>query len=235
MKLSRFWERFLKIHRNADETLAPVDEISFAFCWGCLHFPHIFIQPLLLPPPFPQRVSLFRYPNKSDKAITDVSADDLDCLIIPGGFAPDYWRRHDTFKKLTKDAFEKGIPVAAICHGMYDASQRTLFLSNAIVSCTRLFPISLSPIPPYFFLFLHSLLTGPWMLVSAGVLKGRRATCFVAIKDDVANAGATYVEGEPVVVDGNLITSRTPDDLGAFCRAILKQLLAIKAKKDASA
>lgn len=67
---------------------------------------------------------------------------------------------------------------------------------------------------------------GPWLLVSAGVLKGKKATCFHAIKDDVANAGATYVEGEPVVVDGNLITSRTPDDLGEFCKAIIKQLKA---------
>jgi len=61
------------------------------------------------------------------------------------------------------------------------------------------------------------------MLCSAGILKGRRATCFFSIKDDVINAGAHYVD-EPVVVDGNLITSRVPDDLPAFCREILKKL-----------
>lgn len=64
---------------------------------------------------------------------------------------------------------------------------------------------------------------GPWVLVSAGVLKGRTATCFFAIKDDVVNAGAKYVDQE-VVRDGNLITSRTPADLPAFCREIIKAL-----------
>ncbi|HSW35680.1 MAG TPA: type 1 glutamine amidotransferase domain-containing protein [Candidatus Limnocylindrales bacterium] len=63
----------------------------------------------------------------------------------------------------------------------------------------------------------------PWMLASADLLRGKRATSVLAIKDDVVNAGAEYVDAE-VVVDGNLITSRTPDDLPAFCRAILKQL-----------
>jgi len=62
-----------------------------------------------------------------------------------------------------------------------------------------------------------------WVPISAGLLKGRRATCVRAIKDDVINAGATYAD-EPVVVDGNLISSRTPADLPAFCRAIIKAL-----------
>ena len=62
-----------------------------------------------------------------------------------------------------------------------------------------------------------------WMLVSAGVLKGKEATCFFAIKDDLVNAGAIYLDQE-VVVDGNLITSRTPTDLPAFCRAIVAAL-----------
>ena len=60
----------------------------------------------------------------------------------------------------------------------------------------------------------------PWVAVSAGILKGRRATCVPAIKDDVMNAGAEYVD-EPVVVDGNLITSRRPDDLPVFLPAII--------------
>ena len=64
---------------------------------------------------------------------------------------------------------------------------------------------------------------GPWVLASAGVLKGKRCTCFFAIKDDVVNAGATYVDRE-VVRDGNLITSRTPADLPAFMRAYLAAL-----------
>jgi protease I len=62
-----------------------------------------------------------------------------------------------------------------------------------------------------------------WMLCSAGVLKGRRATSFHSIRDDMVNAGAEWQDAE-VVVDGNLITSRQPDDLPAFCRAIVAAL-----------
>jgi protease I len=118
------------------------------------------------------------YPCKSDRAARDVSADDFDILIIPGGFAPDYLRRYDAVLKLTSTMAEQGKVVAAICHG-------------------------------------------PWVLCSTQALKGRRATCFFAIKDDVSNAGATYVDAE-VVRDGNLITSRKPDDLPAFLQAILE-------------
>ncbi|MDH7490464.1 MAG: type 1 glutamine amidotransferase domain-containing protein [Anaerolineae bacterium] len=59
-----------------------------------------------------------------------------------------------------------------------------------------------------------------WVPISAGILKGRRVTSFFAIKDDMVNAGATWVD-EPVVRDGNLITSRTPADLPAFMREFL--------------
>ncbi len=61
---------------------------------------------------------------------------------------------------------------------------------------------------------------GGWVLVSADVLGGKTATAFSAIKDDVVNAGAQFVD-EEVVVDGNLITSRTPYDLPAFCQQII--------------
>ena len=69
-----------------------------------------------------------------------------------------------------------------------------------------------------------SICHGPWVLCSAGILRGRRATCFFAIKDDVVNAGARYEDAE-VVVDQNLVTSRKPDDLPAFCRAALRVLI----------
>lgn len=62
-----------------------------------------------------------------------------------------------------------------------------------------------------------------WMLVSAGILKGKRATCFFAIRDDLINAGAEYLDQE-VVRDGNLVTSRMPDDLPAFCQGIIQAL-----------
>jgi len=120
------------------------------------------------------------YPAKSDKAAGDVSADDFDAVIVPGGFAPDYMRRSAAMVKLVADAAEKGKIVAAICHG-------------------------------------------PWVLCSTKALRGKKATCFASIKDDVINAGATYVD-EEVVRDGNLITSRRPDDLPAFLREILAAL-----------
>ena len=116
------------------------------------------------------------YPVKSDKAARDVSADDFDLLVVPGGFAPDFLRRHEAILKLVGAMAEQGKVIAAICHG-------------------------------------------PWVLCSTQALKGRKATCFFAIKDDVSNAGATYVDAE-VVRDGNLITSRKPDDLPAFMQAV---------------
>lgn len=62
-----------------------------------------------------------------------------------------------------------------------------------------------------------------WILISAGVLRGRRATSTVGIKDDIANAGATWVD-EPLVVDGHLISSRTPADLALFAAALVRAL-----------
>ena len=61
------------------------------------------------------------------------------------------------------------------------------------------------------------------LLVSANVLKGKTATCFMAIKDDMINAGINFVD-EAVVIDGNLVTSRTPQDLPAFCKGIITTL-----------
>ena len=60
---------------------------------------------------------------------------------------------------------------------------------------------------------------GPWLLVSAGLARGRRLTSYPSLADDVRNAGGTWTD-EEVVVDGNLITSRNPDDLPAFIKAL---------------
>jgi len=68
-----------------------------------------------------------------------------------------------------------------------------------------------------------SICHGGWVLASAGILKGRTVTSFFAIKDDMFHAGAKFVD-EEVVVDGNLITSRKPEDLPAFMKAVLKAL-----------
>ncbi len=69
-----------------------------------------------------------------------------------------------------------------------------------------------------------SICHGPWVLCSADILRDRRATCFFAIKDDVVNAGALYEDAE-VVVDRNLVTSRKPEDLPAFCKASINVLV----------
>jgi len=131
------------------------------------------------------------YPAKSDKAAREVSANDFDLIVIPGGFAPDFIRRTEAMIRLVSEMAEQGKVVAAICHG-------------------------------------------PWVLCSTQALKGKKATCFFAIKDDVSNAGATYVDAE-VIRDGNLITSRKPDDLPAFMQTIIQAVKEAKPVRAAAA
>jgi protease I len=69
---------------------------------------------------------------------------------------------------------------------------------------------------------------GPWTLLEAGVVSGRTLTSFPSIRTDLRNAGATVVD-EEVATDGNLITSRSPDDLPAFCTAIVQALARVGA------
>jgi protease I len=64
---------------------------------------------------------------------------------------------------------------------------------------------------------------GPQVLISAGLLEGKNVTCWQGIRDDLIAAGAQYSDKE-VVVDGNLITSREPSDIPAFCRELMKLL-----------
>ncbi len=64
---------------------------------------------------------------------------------------------------------------------------------------------------------------GPQLLISANALRGRTLTCWPSIAIDVKNAGGLYVD-KPVVEDGNLITSRKPDDVPAFCEAIVRAI-----------
>jgi protease I len=119
-------------------------------------------------------------PCRPDTTADQVSAADFDGIIIPGGYAPDYMRRHPSMVKLVKDLFNAGKVVAAICHA-------------------------------------------GWMLASAEIVKGRTVTSFFAIRDDLTHAGANWVDQE-VVVDGKLITSRKPDDLPEFMKAIIAEL-----------
>src|SRR5437660_10076435 len=64
---------------------------------------------------------------------------------------------------------------------------------------------------------------GPWVLISAGIVRGRRMTSTVGIRDDLVNAGAEWVD-QPAVIDGNIVSSRVPKDLPAFGLALVEVL-----------
>jgi protease I len=64
---------------------------------------------------------------------------------------------------------------------------------------------------------------GPWTLVEAGVVRGRTLTSYPSVKTDIRNAGGNWVDQE-VVVDDNIVSSRKPDDLPAFCKALVEQV-----------
>jgi protease I len=69
---------------------------------------------------------------------------------------------------------------------------------------------------------------GPWTLVEADVVRGRRITSWPSVRTDLRNAGAEVVD-EEVVVDGNITSSRWPDDLPAFCAAIVREFSGVHA------
>jgi protease I len=116
----------------------------------------------------------------AERAVADVSSDDFDALVIPGGYSPDRLRMDQRMVGLTRMMVVSGKPTAVVCHG-------------------------------------------PWMLVEAEVADGRTLTSWPSIRTDLVNAGAHWVDRE-VVEDGNVITSRKPDDLEAFSAALLRQL-----------
>jgi len=64
---------------------------------------------------------------------------------------------------------------------------------------------------------------GPQMLIEADILRGRKATCWKSVRTDLENAGATFIDA-PVVVDGNIVTSRFPADLPKFCQETIRHL-----------
>lgn len=116
-----------------------------------------------------------------EQAIADAGVGDYDAVVVPGGtVGSDTLRGDADAVAFIRDAVERGLTTAVICHG-------------------------------------------PWTLIEAGVVDGRRLTSYPTLQTDIRNAGGTWVD-EEVVVDGNLITSRTPNDLPAFCEAIIDAL-----------
>ncbi len=111
-----------------------------------------------------------------EKSIAEVSVNDFDALILPGGHAPSKLRENEDVVAFARDFFHSGKPTAAICHG-------------------------------------------PQVLITAGVMKGKTSTGVEGIRGELEEAGVTYLD-QALVIDGNLITSRTPADLNDFSVAI---------------
>lgn len=109
-----------------------------------------------------------------DVSVAEVAAEDIDALVVPGGWAPDKLRRQRTVTDLVAAVHAAGKPIAIICHGGLVA-------------------------------------------ISARIVAGRRATGSLGIKDDLENAGATWVDA-PAFRDGTLIWGRVVDDIPAFLR-----------------
>ena len=128
-----------------------------------------------------------------------------------------------TFAELT-EASEAAFDLLLIPGG---GAPENLRIVDEAVAFTRRFVQSGRPVA--------SICHGPQLLISAGVLAGRTTTCVNKIRDDVTNAGATYVD-EALVIDGNLISSRTPADLPDFHRAIAEAIgLSVPATAGATA
>lgn len=116
----------------------------------------------------------------SDAAADAISTNDVDAVVVPGGWAPDKLRRYHSVKKLVREAYAQGKIIGMICHA-------------------------------------------GWVGISAGIVKGHRATGSVAIKDDLENAGATWAD-EPAFRDGNLVWGRVVADIPDFNRELVKAI-----------
>jgi protease I len=133
----------------------------------------------------PGEIQAFNHYDKADKfpvdrTVDEVSADEYDALVQPGGVGnPDTLRMDENAVRFVREFVEAGKPVAVICHG-------------------------------------------PWMLVEADVVRGRKLTSYPSLKTDIRNAGGNWVD-EEVVLDDRIVTSRNPNDLSAFCSTLVEE------------
>ena len=117
---------------------------------------------------------------KAEELVADVTADDFDAILIPGGMSPDRLRTNKEVQRFVREFDTAKKPMFVICHG-------------------------------------------PQILISAQLVRGRTLTGFASIADDIRNAGGLYRD-QPVVSDGNWVTSRNPNDIPLFNRAMLEKL-----------
>lgn len=117
---------------------------------------------------------------KPDWSFDEIATETYDAIVVPGGYAPDRWRRDPAILEFVKKHYDSGKLIASICHG-------------------------------------------PWLLISAGIVKGKKVTAFHAIKDDLINAGAIY-EGKDTEEDGNLLTSTNPQTMLPMMKRLVERL-----------
>ena len=117
---------------------------------------------------------------ESELAAGETSAEQLDALLVPGGWAPDKLRRDESILQLVREMNAQGKILGFICHA-------------------------------------------GWVAASAGICNGRRATGSTGIKDDLQNAGATWVD-EPAFREQNLVWGRVVADIPDFCRELVQAL-----------
>jgi len=116
----------------------------------------------------------------ANKIIEPDMAAIYDGVFIPGGYAPDRFRRDKETLGFVRNMYEQNKIIGAICHG-------------------------------------------PWLLISAGLVKGKKITGFFSIKDDLKNAGAIYT-GNPVEVDGNIITGTDPKAMPEMVKTFIEKI-----------
>jgi protease I len=117
---------------------------------------------------------------KVDRMVEEVSVDDYDALLIPGGVGnPDQLRGDENAVNFVREFAAAGKPMAVICHG-------------------------------------------PWVLVEAGLVRGRKVTSWPTLRTDIRNAGGDWVDEQVVVTEG-IVTSRKPDDIPAFNEKMIEE------------